>query len=111
MSKKASDRISKKKKKNKLSNYYITLETNFLVFRHPTSCLPPSEHVPKITTRRILKLPDRPTKCPTKPSNHSNKTNFLVFRHLNLGDGTSERERDRHSRQGRPLNYPSRVTK
>lgn len=34
MSKKASDRISKKKKKNKLSNYYITLETNFLVFRH-----------------------------------------------------------------------------
>lgn len=25
MSKKASDRISKKKKKNKLSNYYITL--------------------------------------------------------------------------------------
>lgn len=48
MSKKASDRISKKKKKNKLSNYYITLETNFLVFRHPTSCLPPSEHVEKL---------------------------------------------------------------
>lgn len=40
MSKKASDRISKKKKKNKLSNYYITLETNFLVFRHSRAFLP-----------------------------------------------------------------------
>lgn len=92
MSKKASDRISKKKKK---TNFRIIILLSRQTFSYFVTLVPSSLGTRrKITTRRILKLPDRPTKCPTKPSNHSNKTNFLVFRHLNLGDGTSERERE-----------------
>lgn len=67
-------------KKKKKTNFRITLQTNFLPISSPRP-----ETRRKITARRILKLPDWATKYPTKPSNYSNKTNFLVFRHLNLG--------------------------
>lgn len=57
MSKKASDRISKKKKKTNFRIIILLFQTNFLVFRHPTSCLPPSEHVEKLPAEGYSNYP------------------------------------------------------